>query len=93
MEGSGQLHTPAASPPGKKTVLVTYEAVWAPDTVSTFRRRQKSIAPAGIWNIDISVVSEPTTLPQLHHPMIYGLFSNTSISYTQRPTAGCQLFV
>jgi hypothetical protein len=45
---SGQLHAPAASPPGKEPpVPIVYEAGWAPEPVWTLRSGEKSLAPAG----------------------------------------------
>jgi hypothetical protein len=43
MEASGQLHAPAALPPGKAPPIPTgYEAWWAPESVWMLWRRDKS---------------------------------------------------
>jgi hypothetical protein len=48
MEASGQLHAPAALPPGKEpSVPIRYEAGWAPEPVLMQWWRQKFPAPAG----------------------------------------------
>jgi hypothetical protein len=48
MEVSGQLHPPAALPPGKgPPVSIGFEDRWAPEPVWTRRLRAKSSFPAG----------------------------------------------
>jgi hypothetical protein len=48
MEVSGQLHAPAALPPGTEPpILIGYEARWARGSVRTLWRREKSPALAG----------------------------------------------
>jgi hypothetical protein len=47
MEVSGELHAPAALPPGKKAQMsITYEAGWAPEPVRSLCRREKFISLA-----------------------------------------------
>jgi hypothetical protein len=42
MEVSGQLHAPAALPPGKEPLVpIGWEAGWAPESVRTRYRREK----------------------------------------------------
>jgi len=44
---SGQLHAPAALPPGKKPLVPTgYEAEWIPEPVWTQWRREKFLGTA-----------------------------------------------
>jgi hypothetical protein len=48
MEVSGQLHAPAALPPGKKPLVpIGQEAGWAPEPFWTRWFREKFQAPAG----------------------------------------------
>jgi hypothetical protein len=46
MEVSGQLHAPAALPPGKPPVPSGYEAGWAPEPVWALWSGEKALAPA-----------------------------------------------
>jgi len=49
MEVSGQLHAPAALPPGKEPMVpIGWGARWAPEPFWTRRWREKFPAPA--WN-------------------------------------------
>jgi hypothetical protein len=53
MEVSGQLHSPAALPPGKEPLVpIGYEAGWAPEPFWTRWRREKFPAPAGKRNLE-----------------------------------------
>jgi hypothetical protein len=48
MEVIGQLHAPAALPPGKEPpVSIEYEDGWASEPVWTLRRKYKSLSLAG----------------------------------------------
>jgi hypothetical protein len=48
MEGSSQLHAPAALPPEKELpVPIGYEAAWVPEPVWNLWCREKCLAPAG----------------------------------------------
>jgi hypothetical protein len=48
MEMNGQLHVPAALPPGKQSLVPNvYEIWWASEPVWMLWRREKVIAPAG----------------------------------------------
>jgi hypothetical protein len=48
MEVSGQLHAPAALPPGKEPLVpIRYEAGWAPEPFWTRWFKEKFSAPAG----------------------------------------------
>jgi hypothetical protein len=63
MEVSGQLHAPAALPPGKwHPVHISHEAGWAPEPVCTLLRREKSY-PAVNRTRAVQPVAIPT--PQL----------------------------
>jgi hypothetical protein len=46
MEVSGQIHTPAALPPGKTLEPIKQEAGWALETAWTVLLKRKSLAPA-----------------------------------------------
>jgi hypothetical protein len=48
MEVIGKLHAPAALPSGRTPVLINHEPGWAPETVWTFWKREKSHAFTGI---------------------------------------------
>ena len=48
MEVSGELHTPTALPSWKEhSVVIEYEAEWAPEQVWTLWRRAKCIVSVG----------------------------------------------
>jgi len=52
MKVSGQLHAPAALPPGKSAGTHYFGGWLAPKPVRTFRRREKGLAAVGIRALD-----------------------------------------
>jgi hypothetical protein len=46
LDGNGQLHDPAAIPPGQKPMVLTeYRTGWDPESVLKHRRVNKSLNP------------------------------------------------
>jgi len=50
MEVSGQIHTPAALPPGKEPRYQLARRLAGPETVWTWWRREKNLCPFGETN-------------------------------------------
>jgi hypothetical protein len=69
MEMGGQLHVPAALPTRYKPGTI-WKLGWPSEPVSTFRRREKSLPPAGIRTPD-SPIRSPVTINSRRECDIY----------------------
>jgi hypothetical protein len=88
MELSGQLHAPAALPPGKDPLVPTgKETSWAPEPVWTWWWKDKFPAPAGIWTPNQPTNPLASTIP-LNYPDSFHWLCHSKVSIQIRRHVG-----